>query len=1267
MKIIHADTSKAIAWGAAVARLVRAPAALLEQFRETRSYARAATRDRDRRVLAALSRGKISLVLALVVLAPVALRGQGGSSGAITGTVQDAQGGVIQRAQVVVTNMDTGVTVRRLNTTGAGTFSVTLLPPGNYKLEVKAAGFAALEVNDVVVRITETTEVPITLAISGLSQSVTVAATAPAVQLDSPTTGETIGPNTASTLPLSTRNFLTLLTLSAGANTELFDSAALGRGQVTINVNGPRPTNNNYQLEGINANDFNLPILDNVPLPNPDTVAEFKTQTSLYDASQGRNGGGNIQVNLKSGTDKFHGDAYNFFRDRSLNANDFFLNREGQRKPQLHQNQFGGSLGGPVPKLKDFFFFGNYQGTREASGQASGTNLATNIPVLPADRSAASLQSAFFPNGLPSGFSQLDPVALAFLNLPASKCPGFNDGTHCIPTLAGSAGASPSGAVNLANITRAGLGRFRDDQFTSNLDKQIGANDKISGRFFFSNNNTIEPFGTTSSSAVSATGTLPFPEAIPASNRFFKLGWTHTLSANAVNEAHFGFNRFQFSQTPTNPISLADIGATRGNSAQFPATYQIIVPGVLTLGSGVNDNRAGAFNTFVWGDDYSRTIGKHTLRAGGEIDRYQLNRFNNFAALGSVTFGSTPAGAGGVDIPALNGFQNFLLGRVTTTQAGSGIFNFAFRATDYALYVQDDWKVHPRLTLNLGLRWEGLSTAHENRNFLSNFRGLNDGTPGPISIIHPSGTPRVGTPGVSDCTLENCLDANNFAPRVGFAYDVFGNHRTVVRGGYGVYFQRISNQSLLQTSGGLPFQQTISAAPFSVTAENPFPNLLPASAFPLSTDQVVPKLVAFNGTTGAPIFNSTNGGPLSGFFSFPVRDLHAPYAQQWNFTIQHQLFKGWIGEVGYVGTRGVALLGPGRPLNAGQICTASSPCVIPASIASGVSVPAGAPFVTQSSNGTISITGSTPANVDARVPSQFIGLANSRGFFQENQGFSSYNALQATLSHQYSNGLYLQAAYTYSKSLDNGSGSTFGDELTGLVQYGGLLNPRSDFGLSDFDRTHRLVISHDYTLPFAKLLHTGADGLVGRLASGWSVNGVTTFQSGTPFIIIDSGAATLQDAGLVNLTNFATLPSGTFSSVLTPGSTESRLNNFVNLGAFLPGGNCVNDQNAVVARTSSACTGFAAVGNVGRNSFRGPFQQNFDFSLVKRTKATERVSLDFRAEFFNIFNHPSFQSPQAAGGSFGNYGIVDVASGNSSILATVNRPRIIQGALFVRF
>ena len=486
----------------------------------------------NRKALSRQHRVGIALVLGFLIMLPVDLRSQSGATGAITGVVRDPQGLVIAGAKVVVTNQDTGVTAREVTTTGAGTYSVTLLAPGNYRLEISADRFNKYVADNVVVSTTETTDVPVTLSIGSLTQSLTVTGNAVPVQLSNPTTGQTIGAATVSTLPLSTRNFLTLLTLSAGANTELFDSAALGRGQVTINVNGQRPTNNNYQLEGINANDFNLPILDNVPLPNPDTVAEFKTQTSLYDASQGRNGGGNIEVNLKSGTDKYRGDAYEFFRDRSLNANDFFLNREGQRKPQLHQNQFGGSLGGPVPKVKHFFFFGNYQGTREASGQASGTNLATNIPVLPADRAAASLQSAFFPNGLPSGFPQLDPVAVAFLNLPASKCPGFNDATHCIPTLAGTPGLGPSGAVNLANITRAGLGRFRDDQFTANLDKQIGTNDKISGRFFFSNNNTIEPFGTTSSNAVSATGTLPFPEAIPASNRFLKLG----VDAHAIGQ-----------------------------------------------------------------------------------------------------------------------------------------------------------------------------------------------------------------------------------------------------------------------------------------------------------------------------------------------------------------------------------------------------------------------------------------------------------------------------------------------------------------------------------------------------------------------------------------------------------------------------------------------------------------------------------------------------------------------------------------------------------
>jgi len=1207
----------------------------------------------------------------MALLIPAGLRAQAGATGAITGTVSDQKGGAISGATIVVTNVATGHKEREVVSTGAGTFNVPSLPPSHYSLEITATGFSRLVRNNVLVQVTETASVSVTLSVGQVTETLTVHDVTPPVELTSATTGETISAETASTLPLSTRNFLTLLTLSAGANTELFDSAALGRGQVTINVNGQRPTNNNFQLEGVNANDVNLPILDNVPLPNPDTIEEFKTQTSLYDASSGRNGGGNVQVNLKSGTAHFHGDAYEFFRNNVLNANDFFFNAATPQvpRPVLRQNQYGGSFGGPVPKSKDFFFFVNYQGTREASGISAGTVLNSQIPVLPTSRDAATLAATFLPAGFSA--SQINPVALAYLNLPASKCPVFNDGKFCLPTVAGTPGFSGQN-VNLGNVTASSPGVFQDDQFVLSADKQLTLKDKLSARFFFSDNNTSQPFGTGANNANS----LPFSKGLPGSNRFLKLGWTRVLSGNVVNDARFGFSRFFFAQDPSEPIQLSDIGATRGNSAEFPAAYQLIISGggPLVLGTGVNDNRGGAFNTFYEADDLSITKGKHLLRFGVDASRYQLNRFNNFAQRGTVTFSNTAAGdasPGFSNPPALSGFQNFLLGRVDTTQAEAGFSSFHFRALDFSAYVQDDWKIRPRLTLNLGLRWEGLSTAHELNNFLSNFRGLEDGQPGPISIIHPAGSQNVGTPGVSSCTLTTCFSAGNFAPRVSYAWDVFGNQKTVIRSGYGIYYQRVSNQSLLQTAGGLPFSEAISAQKFSVTPANPFPSILPNSAFPLSTDQVVPALTGFNGTTGAPIFQSASGGPLSGFFFFPIRSFHPPYAQQWNYNIQRALGKGWLLEVGYVGTRGSHLLGTGRPANPGQICTIGAPCIIPASIAGNVNVPAGTPFVTKNPDGTIAITGSTAANLDARVPSRYLGLANSRGFFQFQDGSSTYHGLQSTLSHHFTGGLYFQAAYTYSKSIDNGSGSVFGDELNGLTQYGNLLNPSGQRAVSDFDRRHRFVVSYNYDLPVAKLLHGHGST---RLVNGWTVNGVSTFQSGTPITVFDGSTFTLQDLDGINGTNFATLaPGATLASAVTSGNIGSRLGSYLNLSAFTPGGNCVNNQNVVVpcqinGAPNPAAAG-AAIGNVGRNTFRGPFQQNWDLSITKNTKVTEATSVDFRAEFFNAFNHPVFSGPQSGGfgSATGNLGLVNIANGSSAILSTANRPRIIQFAMKFNF
>jgi hypothetical protein len=293
------------------------------------------------------------------------------------------------------------------------------------------------------------------------------------------------------------------------------------------------------------------------------------------------------------------------------------------------------------------------------------------------------------------------------------------------------------------------------------------------------------------------------------------------------------------------------------------------------------------------------------------------------------------------------------------------------------------------------------------------------------------------------------------------------------------------------------------------------------------------------------------------------------------------------------------------------------------------------------------------------VPAQYLGLATSRLFAQTQHGFSEYHSLQASLTRQFSDGIYLQAAYTFAKSIDNGSGSSFGDELNGLLDVGDLLNAASNKGLSDFDRTHRLVVSYNYAIPFGKWL----GGWPRRLVDGWEINGVSTFQSGTPFLIVDFGSFSLQDTDFINGSR-ATIGSGT---ILTSGSIYDRLDNFVNVDAFIAGGRCVNNQNVIVPSSDPGCTGFSAFGNIGRNVFRGPFQTNHDMSLVKRTNLTERVNLEFRAEAFNIFNHPAFQSPQAQGGSFGNYGIVDVTSGDSSILATANRPRTIQFGLKLNF
>src|SRR5215471_19026996 len=416
----------------------------------------------------------IATSVAVLALAIGALA-QGGATGAIFGTVQDPSGAFVANANVRITNQDTNVVERSVTTGPDGSFTAALLPVGTYVVSIQAEGFADAKISDVVVRVTETTRMTAKLTTKSVEQKIEVEAAVQMVDTSDATTGQAIEATTIRALPLATQNFQQLLTLSTGAQGELNAASQLGRGEVHLFVNGQREDNNNYLIEGISATDYNVAALTTTPLPNPDVVQEFKVQTSLYDATQGRNGGGNVNAIMKSGTNQFHGDVYEFFRNTVLDANEYFLKQTGSERPVIQQNIFGGSLGGPVsPGGKLGFFFVNYQGTRQRSGDSPGTLISTFVPYVPAaDRGTnpaalASLAADFSPVSTTGNTIPLTPDPLA-VNLLAFKSNQFGaaGNGYLFPLPNVPAGTAPG---SLVQFTVSKPGKFTDDQLTANWD-----------------------------------------------------------------------------------------------------------------------------------------------------------------------------------------------------------------------------------------------------------------------------------------------------------------------------------------------------------------------------------------------------------------------------------------------------------------------------------------------------------------------------------------------------------------------------------------------------------------------------------------------------------------------------------------------------------------------------------------------------------------------------------------------------------------------------
>jgi len=1189
--------------------------------------------------------GAMSLLAALLFGARA--YGQGGATGAIGGAVVDTSGASIGGAEVQIVNASTESIVRKLSTNADGDFVATLLPPGTYYVVVNKSGFGEAKAEGIEVRVTETTRVTVTLKPGTVSERVEISAHVSSVETTNAATGESIGTSTIRELPLATQNYQQLLTLSSGAQSELNASAQLGRGNVRVIVNGQREDNNNYLIEGISATDYNVAQATNVPLPNPDVIQEFKVQTSLYDASQGRNGGGNVNAILKSGTKEFHGDAYEFFRNDVLNANEFFLNAAGQKRPSVKQNIFGGSLGGPVVKEKFGYFFVNYQGTRQRSALSPGTQVNNPaFPSLPTDRSAASIAAALSTASFPISAANIDPVALALLQFKSNQ---FGDPNGFLIPSVGTPNLNPAkAAYATAPFIATKPGKYTDDQFTTNWDREFGGGrDKVSVRFFFSDAESLLPFGAgglqaslggTLSSSISATD-LNFPYDLPVAARFFTVNETHLFSPALVNDFRFGYVRINNSLLNIPPVTATDLGIQRPTNNITTSIYKFTLGSSgFQIGPTPPADQFQTQNNYNFVDTVSWVKGAHVWRFGGEFTRVNLDKLFPQVFNGQLFFVNATGGA--------TDFQKLLVGAPDFSFGGGGVFNHEYRTNDFSVYGQDDWKARRNLTLNLGLRVEVLGGFHDNKCHIGNL-DQDLANSGKYPFIYGDCVKGLNLTGLS-ATGSNTTYKNNYttalAPRVGFAYDIGGHQTTTIRGGFGIYFAREDVGTVDQLSFQAPFLPVAFSGGPPGSLSNFFltpPNTLPQGG--VLDPNFVPCLGTFAGFvlngTSTPTNDTTQTAnyacaagspgvvPSQFLFGLTVpRHFVAPSTQQWNLTMQRALGRQWVLEVGYVGTHAVHLRETRTSIQA-RLASPSNPIVL-----------------TDTSGKQFTITTNTTSNGPARSNNSGINGYNGFQLFADD-AYSHYHSLQVTLSRRSAVG-YFQGAYTFSKSTDaTSSGNTalntaFNDEST-------LDGSR---GLSDFDRPHRLTVSYRYELPF----FSKTDGWKHAALADWAISGITIFQSGTPFSVTDSAAGSaFLGPGLTPGTLGAQLASGgSLSAGLTSGSVHDRVNNgYLNLANFTA---------APLVPASQGGDGTVTFfGNLGRNIYRGPFQQNWDFSLIKNFNITERQQLRFTTDFFNIWNHANFANPA----------INDVENPGAfgKIFSTVGTPRLIQFALRYTF
>ena len=1052
----------------------------------------------------------------------------------VLGTVHDPTGSPVPKATVTLTNLDTGVEVKA-TTDESGTYDFFNVKVGRYSVTVEAAGFSKATASDIGVAVGARQRVDLTMQVGVVTESVTVTGAASALETDSSEHGQVISTAAVAELPLNGRNYADLALLSTNAVRSPISISFSPGGtprEGAFNVNGMRSTYNNFLLDGVDNNAYgtsNQGYSAQAVQPSPDAIAEFKVITSNYSAEYGRVGGAVVNAVMKSGSNEFHGTAYEFLRNTKLNAGGFEFSQPFF-KPPLQRNQFGASIGGPVIKNK-LFFFGDYEGFRQLqrfpnfASIPSATDRTGVLPVAVVNP----LTGVVYPANTPIPIASLNPFAATVLSaLPAPNGPGRSN-----------------------NYQTLLLFRDYSDKYDAKLDGQI--NDRMTAFLRWSQRKDIL-FQSSSMPGFAGGDGNGFIHAIDQNASF---GYTWTVTSKSILEARLGFTHVLAGKSPPNlgGPSLQDLFGIQG------------LPTTPNIAGGLNTQTISGFGTALgrqtsnpqfqnptsWDPkiNFSKLIGRHSLKAGYEYLLVHTEVLDTNPLYGQDTYNGQfskptcaqlgqPSSCTVAADPASYNLADFIFGTPAIIAQGSYLV-VNLRQYVHSLYVQDDWRMTPKLTLNVGLRWEFATPLYERDNNYSNFDPTTNtmikASSGDLyhrSLVHP--------------------DYKDYGPRIGLAYSV--NTKTVVRSGYGISYSFFNRPGSAMEGINAP-QALFGVLNQTIPPGGPVPGNFLSTKNSFTT-----------GIANPASFNAANSN-----VAYIPPDMRWPYTQNWFLSVQREVAKDTVVELAYNGSHSLRL-----PILGDYNQAAPSPAGQTLPIAARRPIPTFGP-----------ITWVDPA------------------------GNNGYNGMSVRVEHRFAQGLYFLNSFTWGHAMGNSE-----QALEYYASPGFGANPQNihnlaaEYGPTSFDIKLNNVTSVVYQLPFGKSRRFGSNWnpLLDGIAGGWELTGINTAHTGTPLdVAYATTPAAIDVTGLQNDYRGQALQRPNVSGSAISQSTSAMINNYF------------------AGYTFTQPTPQAPFGNLGRDAFRAPGFEQWDLGVDKNFRIRERMSLQFRSEFFNILNHTNFGIP----------------------------------------